>query len=450
MTAIITDSLKTEICRLLLNDFDGGSSQYYVGIGKSDQYSDAGDTIINPVQTLKEEREFRSNLQSIKKVTDTSLVVPRYNWTSGTKYSGYSDSTVGIPTNTYYVLTENNHVYICLQAGAGFSTVQPNYADASQNSSQDIKRSFQTGDGYRWKYLYELSASKVNSFLSASFMPVQKIGSPIGSAETDQKTVQDNAQDGQIVGFIIDSGGEGHSTVTVEVVGDFDVQATVPSPTVVNGSITAISTDSAHGGGRGYTIADVVLTDASPGNVVKPAKIRPVIASQGGLGADAAKDLKAKSIMFNTQPSGAEGGAFITTNDFRQIGLFKNMKNTSNSVISTNAEKALRILTLDGTGNVAVDDPVTAGSGPTFAKAFVDEIDGANNKILIHQNSRTGFNKFPSSGNITASGGTQTIQSAETNSTADRNTGDLLYIENRAAVLRTGSQTEDIKVIITM
>ena len=36
------------------------------------------------------------------------------------------------------------------------------------------------------------------------------------------------------------------------------------------------------------------------------------------------------------------------------------------------------------------------------------------------------------------------------NDDVNRFSGDILYIENRAAVARTASQTEDIKVIITL
>ena len=101
MTAIITDPLKTRLAQLMLDEVNDttDSAQYYIGIGKSDQYSDADDNVINPVQTLQEEREFRNNLQSIIKVGAASLVIPRFNWSAGSTYSAFTDSVVGIPTN---------------------------------------------------------------------------------------------------------------------------------------------------------------------------------------------------------------------------------------------------------------------------------------------------------------------------------------------------------------
>ena len=155
MPAIITDTLRLQIADLFFNDAGDGadSDEYYIGIGKSDQYSTANDNVISPLRTFLEERTARNNLQSVKKVEATSIVIPRYSWSSGSSYSGFTDNVVGIPSNSYYVLTESNEVYICLRAGQ--STIQPNYATAGVL----ITEAFETSDGYRWKYLYELSAA---------------------------------------------------------------------------------------------------------------------------------------------------------------------------------------------------------------------------------------------------------------------------------------------------
>ena len=450
MTAIITDPLKTRLAQLMLDEVNDttDSAQYYIGIGKSDQYSDADDNVINPVQTLQEEREFRNNLQSIIKVGAASLVIPRFNWSAGSTYSAFTDSVVGIPTNSYYVLTEDNHVYICLKTGTGSSSVQPNYADNIQNPGQQITSTFETADGYRWKYLYELSASDTSSFLSASFIPVKKVfGGGVGGAETSQVSVQAAAVNGKVIGFVIDSAGAGYSSApTVTVVGD-GVGAISGTPTLAGGGVSVISIDSAGGGGSGYTFADTIVSGGSPD---KPAKIRPVIAPIGGIGADARQDLKAKSIMFNAKPTGTNTNTFIIDQDFRQIGLIRSMGDSADAIdpISSAAEKALRIVPVADTTKFSVDDEVTAGSGTTLAKGFVDEI--GTGQILIHQNSRTGFNTFQNGETITGGGGPTTINGDELKSTADPHTGQLLYIENRAAISRTSTQTEDIKIVITM
>ena len=69
MAATVTDNLRKNLAELLLTEIttSADSSQYYIGIGKSDQYN-ATDTVINPVRSNREERDHRNNLQSVKKV----------------------------------------------------------------------------------------------------------------------------------------------------------------------------------------------------------------------------------------------------------------------------------------------------------------------------------------------------------------------------------------------
>lgn len=445
MAATITTPLKTRLCQLLLDEVNDATdnNHYYIGIGKSDQYADANDNVVAPVQSLEEERELRNNLQSIIKVGAASLVVERLNWTAGTTYGPYTDTN---PTN-YYVLTENNHVYICLKAGAAQSTVQPDFNDPSQNSGQDITKAFETSDGYRWKYLYELNAADTNSFLSAAFIPVQKSTGGTG-ARASQLSVQNAAINGRIVGFEVVDGGTGYSSApTVTVIGNGE-GAIIPSSNVImnGGTVSSVFLDSANGGGKNYTFADTFVD----GSNTTPAKIRPIISSTGGIGADARNDLNARSIMFNSRPTGTVSNQFIVDNDFRQISLFRNMEfsaaaSPDTGPVNTAAEKALRILTVADNSSINVNTDITTGSGATFAKAHVDDKTGST-KLLIHQNSRTGFNTFPSSGSL----GATTLNGAETESRAAAHTGELLYIENRAAIARTAAQTEDIKIVVTM
>ena len=100
MAAIVTDDLKFRISELVQTD---DSAVYYIGIGKVDQY-DSSDTTATPLRTNFEEAEARANLISLKQVPagNISLVIPRFNWTSGSIYDAWSDATVGIPSNSFY------------------------------------------------------------------------------------------------------------------------------------------------------------------------------------------------------------------------------------------------------------------------------------------------------------------------------------------------------------
>ena len=113
MTAIVTDNLRKNLSDLFLAEVNNASDshQFHIGIGKSDVYN-ATDTLIDPVRSDREERDHRHNLQSVKKVEAASFVIPRENWSSGRVYSAWSDASVGIPTNSYYVMTDVNEIFI--------------------------------------------------------------------------------------------------------------------------------------------------------------------------------------------------------------------------------------------------------------------------------------------------------------------------------------------------
>ena len=130
MVAIVTDPLKQLVADLIkINDSDA-SNNYYAAIGRSEQWN-ATDTPPTPLRNLSDEIKFRNSMQSVKLIGDVSRVVPRANWTSGSVYDAYDDASIGYPTNTYYVLNNNQQVYMCLRQGKSatgvvqVSTVEP-------------------------------------------------------------------------------------------------------------------------------------------------------------------------------------------------------------------------------------------------------------------------------------------------------------------------------------
>ena len=491
MPAIITDLFKKQMMQNILDETTSGSHNYYIAIGKSSQW-DSAETVPTPTDTPRTVRAMRSAIQSMKKVEGTSYVVPRHNWTSGRVYSAYDDDLTTIPSNTYYVLTEENQVYICLQQGRDnngtplASTVKP--------SITDTVKPFKTSDGYKWKFLYTLSAPNANKFLSANFMPVEK--QTMDSAKVDtltgasnftviqeqQKEVDSNATPGQIIGVVVTNGGTGYtsSNPTVTIVGDGD--SAVATATAVGGVITKIELDSSADScmkmGHGYNFASITIAapDSSGGT---QATARAIFAGDSGMGADPRDELKATSLMFNIKPEG-EGdagtvsrktfliGKGTTAQNFRQVALIRNPF-ASDSAASGNlyaASTGLSLQTLRLTDSTQTDtfdiDKIVTG-GTSGAKAVIDGVDittGFHPKLIVHQDSAlTGFLPFQEGENVTApGGGSGTLAAAgvdaDTNafdvSDVNKTSGEILYIENRAPVSRASGQTEDIKVVITL
>ena len=467
MVAIATDPLKLKYSDLLFNEMitatDG--NEYFIGIGKSDQYDSANDNIITPLRHIKDEREARNNLESVMKVGagNFSFVIPRHNWTAGAIYSAWSDHTVGYPTNTYYVLTEDNQVYICLQASkdaAGnpnVSTVKPSFSDAGAGFAE----AFKTSDGYIWKFLYEISSTRITTFLSSGFMPVEFVDSSndITASQQQQANIRTQAlnnKKGQIFGAEIINAGSGYTTKpNITIVGDGT--GAVATCEIDNGQIVKVemtSTIGDSGMGSGYNVARMELDG---GNAI----LRPIIGPRDGIGADPRVDLKSSSIMAVVKPAGTQSGDFNITNDFRQITLFRNLEKRDSAggagpVATQTSGRANRVLTLQGNiGSLVADQKITGDSGTV---AWIDQIDSnGSGKGLVYYHTNNQFaitNKgpgfFSSAETITGSTAGTGIVDTDSSVEIDPFSGELLYIDSRARIIRSADQTEDIKVILTV
>ena len=451
--ATVTNRIKKQVISSIKSDIVDSSNSYYIGIGRSEDWNDS-DIAPTVQNTLREERNFRLGLQSVKKVIDYSFVVPRYNWSSGAIYSAYDDAQVGYPAQTYYVMNDNNQVYMCIQqskdaaGNAQVSTVQP--------SGNTTGTPFDTADGYIWKFLYSIGALDANKYISANFLPVQLISSTDSdspAADIEQLAVQNAAVVGQVVGFAIDSGGAGYgaSTPTLAVVGNGTKakgNITISGGTVTKAEL--IDSSGSYTMGSGYDFANVTVTPTGS-TPTKPAKIRAILSTPLGLGADPRDDLRSTSIMFNAKPSGVEGDDFIVGNDFRQVGLIKNIMDSSGSTqFTATTGIALKQVNLSSVStNFTADNTILGGT--SGIKALIDKVDSSN--IWYHQTEETGFGNFTAGEAIseTDGNGAGVLNASITpyvTPEVDTQTGEVLYIDNRSSVTRSTDQTEDIKIVI--
>lgn len=138
---------------------------------------------------------------------------------------------------------------------------------------------------------------------------------------------------------------------------------------------------------------------------------------------------------------------FLVSQDFRQVGLIKNPLNSAGALYTSTTGNTLDKMTLSSTVSSFTRDKIIEGQS-SLAKAYVDDID--SNQIYYHQTDETGFISFQDGEVLqeTNGPGQGIIDSALISPTVDRETGDILYIDNRAPVSRTATQAEDIKIII--
>ena len=456
MSAIITDPFKKQFMQKILDEVSSLDARYYVGIGKNDEWN-ATETVPTPTDTPKTIRQAQNALQSVKAVGSTSFVIPRHNWSSGSEYSGYDDDYTTIPSNTYYVLTEDNHVYICLQQSkSGTGTINKSTVKPTGTSPKPFK----TSDGYTWRFLYGLSGSDTAAFLSANFIPVKLVTTTSDAFETQQKAAQDSADAGRILNIVVENQGSGYTgTPTVTITGNSGVIGDSAQATAVVSGEKIVKIDMLNesaGSGKNFTNATVTISSGGGSGAIA----RAVLGPPDGIGADPRDELKATSLMFNSKPAGTENGDFLTGagQDYRQVMLIRNPKTDSangNTLTATTA-KALKYLQVDSAfGNqLSIDELITNSLTPP-AKAYVNEkvnFAASSMKVYYHQTDSTGYTPFSVGDTLTDEGSqTGTIAVvADSNELYINTSGEVLYIENRAPVIRTSTQTEDIKVVVTL
>ena len=153
----------------------------------------------------------------------------------------------------------------------------------------------------------------------------------------------------------------------------------------------------------------------------------------------------------NTKPDGVEGNDFIVGNDFRQVGLMKNLKDSAAGTdFSQSTGIMLKQLRLSSVTSGFTSDNIIEGS-TSGIQAYIDKVDSSN--IWYHQSEVTGFGNFDSGENITETNGNgagvlNATYAPYIKPEIDMFSGDLLYIDNRAAITRASDQTEDIKIVI--
>lgn len=130
------------------------------------------------------------NIVALKKIqaSDATHAIPRVNWANNTLFNNWDDAfpvpvTAAPGSLRYFCLTDDWNVYKCIDNNRGAnSTVKPTGTGTSIVS---------TSDGYRWKYMYTISAGERLKFLTTDFMPVKTLTANDGSS---QWTVQQNAR----------------------------------------------------------------------------------------------------------------------------------------------------------------------------------------------------------------------------------------------------------------
>ena len=484
MPAIVTNKFRIHNAEQFTESFSEASPNvYYMGIGRPQAFgtltrgdsrttnegSDASP--LTPVDSIQDEFYYFDDMLAAKKVTssDVSYVIPRRNWTTGTVYDYYrhdygnritgttttQTSNSGASTlwdSTFYVMSSTYNVYKCLDNNSGAnSTVEPTGTSTSILT---------TGDGYKWKYMYSLTASEQTNFLSTDFMHVS----------TDS-TVSSAAVDGAVNIIKVKTGGTGGTNGThtgVAIRGDGS--SGVCSVTISGNAVTAVTVTTP---GTGYTYGYIRVADINTkgGGSLSGAELDVIIEPKGGHGFNAVQELGGFYVMLNTNFEADETsntGDFTTANDFRRVMLMRDPDSGGSAASTTTLRGTKAIFLSSASGTFTVDEEINQAT--TGAVGKVVEHD-TSNSILYYIQTRFNDHGIDSNGNLTAFSGTNTITGQSSSVTAtpssststvdnisftsgyagseiDADTGDVMYVENRSPITRASDQTENVKLII--
>lgn len=350
-------------------------------------------------------------------------------------------------SNKFYVRNNIDQVFKCLFNNNGApSTVKPEITLGGQLPENPY---VETGDGYRWKYLYTIPSGLKNKFFTERYMPV--ISDPV---------VVNNTEDGRIDIIEITNPGNGYFQGTTTnnyniLTVSGDGTGALLTVDILNGKITEVNIVD---GGSGYTNATIAIGDPLKLPATSNGSLRAIISPPGGHGFNPLTELGSAELMMTvdfqsdvstTYPIKAGGET-----DFRQIALIRNPKLANGSIGFTSLYPMYTKIYVDtpSSSSYDPDDILFVGSGGNFANATfsatVVYFDSAENVVYVND----------INGDVDLIDGEQIYEKDNTGNYSqvfavvkpDINilSGELLYIENRSKITRHQNQTETVKIVV--
>jgi hypothetical protein len=508
MSALLTDQFRIYSAQKFIKslegpnpeqtDFEAGSTRdrLYVFIGRPQQW-ESDNNPPEPVDSFSEYSDVYDDLISLKRVLpgDAIQVVRRIDWIPPEKTTGglgfiydmyrhdyspiktASSGSTRLYDSDFYVVNSTYQVYKCIYNGT--SPSDPNGRPSTVEPTGTSTSIITTTDGYRWKYMYTIPVAQVLKFFSSEYIPV-----------LNDSAVNNNASNGEIDTVVIASSGSGYNNGTfdnVPINGDGTggrVSLIVDGGRIVNATVTS--------GGTGYTFGKIVVDQINGIGTGSGGIVDVIIPPQGGHGFNSQYELGAYRIMVNAKLAYDEGsGDFPIDNDYRRIGLIINPKRyNTNELTNELTLSGLKGVIFEPTfqGNFIPDEVITQsrniGGQTIVSRGRVVSWNPITKVLKYYQNKVDGIfpeiigilNEFFGSNNITGSSSgatgqpdvnfpavpglsTRTINNTDydlgMNFTAgyasaelQKNSGEIIYIDNRRPISRANDQIEDIKIVI--
>ena len=384
-----------------------------------------------------------ADMIAIKKVSpsDASLVLPRYDWTATTVYAQYSNLGIlvgSIRYDQYEPLTASAPFFVMNSVRNVYKCLWNNSGGASSNEPTGTSTSpFTTADGYIWKYMYTISSSEAQRFLTDDWMPVRAI---IANDGSNQWSVQQTAIAGQIEKVIVTAPGTLYTTAPTVTVLTGDGTGFAATATVGSGAVTGITVTNK---GTGYTFMTLGLSGGGGSGATTLAIISP----PGGHGSDAVAELGAMYVIVNVKLQFTESGKMTVDNDFRKFGLLLNPLRYGTSSLYTSLFGTL-------TTNITLVDVV----GTYEADEIVEGADSEATGVVVDFDAGTGVLRLTSVlgtfevGEIIEGADSEAVGEVDEIANPDikANSGMILVTEHAEPTVRADDQSEDFKIVLTL
>lgn len=503
MSALITDQFRVFLADQFVNSFDTSETlpnTLYIFIGRPQPWPDSsgGDsTPPTPIDSFEQYSSIYEDMVALKRILPTDIVpvVRRINWTPPEQttgglgfvydmyrhdYSIYNPASSGSTSlyeSDFYVINSQFQVYKCIYNGT--SPNDPNGKPSTVEPTGTSTSIITTSDGYRWKYLYSLPVDTIIRFLSADYLPVY-----------EDSTVSQSAVEGEIDTILIINSGSGYNNGVYENVSINGDGSGGRVTIVVDGG--KISSVNVLNGGTGYTFGQIDIDNISGIGSGGGAQLNVIIPPPGGHGKSIKTELGAFRLLINTKFSYDEGfGDFPTDNDFRRIGLILNplvagTTQVATNLTFTNAKSIAFPTTFTGsfTPDQIIEQRRTVNTEEVRSRGQVISWNSVTKVLKYFQDRVNGV--FPEGvGTMTEFQGSETVSAvgASVSSTPDisfpeidntdtrqvdgktynlgqsftqgyakseveKNSGKIIYIDNRRPIVRFPDQIEDIKIVI--
>ena len=433
MAQIITENFRVFSAAQWIGSVSDTNSLYLL-VGRPQNWP-SEPTPSTPINNEYQDLIYWSETIALKRIlpTDYKQVVKRHDWSAGVVYTQYDNLSSNLYGSNFYVLTVDNNVYKCISNNYG--------AVATDKPTGKLTSIVTTADGYRWKYLYSLTDTDLLKFLTVEYMPV--------NIDND---VTSTAIKGTVDNIIVTNAGNLYSTnsnITISILGD-GTGATAGNVLLTGANTINKIQLSVYG--SNYTYATVAISGGGGSN----ATARTIVSPKNGHGSNVYSELGARYVMINSRLNYAEGaGDFPVINDYRRIGIVKNpVSNTSSTIATeTTLNSTYTILLSNITGTFTIDENIYGNN--TNANGFVVS---ANANVITGNGAIRHITPIELySGNVAFQIG-ETIQGSNSLATGtitgitvpevNKNTGQILYVENRTKITRNSDQAENIHIVI--